>query len=248
MPAKSRASPQRRSHFINAYLRAPLCAAWLLVAAALPAGAQTVAVWPEMNVYVRLNSTARLLVVATTVKDDGETTDAEFGAHLDLFLKPILRPPGLMFRVDESKNRVLMIRAGYRYLLSYMDGSAENRALLEATVRYPLTGRFGNMLLSNRNRMDFRVIDDTYSWRYRNRLSIDRELSVGPVRVNPYLRFEIFYDSRFAAFSRTEATAGASFPITKYWELEGYFDYQLDTGSSPNKKTRAVGAVTTFYF
>ena len=218
------------------------------MSAALPAGAQTVELWPEVDVYVRLNSRARLLLVGTTVKDDGERTDAEFGPSLDFFLKPIRRQPRLLYRLDESKNSVLMIRSGYRYLVSYTGGAAEHRGLLEATVRYPLTGHFGNVLLSNRNRMDFRVIDGAYSWRYRNRLSVDRELSVGPVRVNPYVRFEAFYDSRFAAFSRTETMVGASFPITRYWELEGYFDYQLDTGNRPNHKTRAVGAVTTFYF
>jgi len=41
---------------------------------------------------------------------------------------------------------------------------------------------------------------------------------------------------------------GASFPITKYCELEGYFDHQLDTGRAPNRTTDAVGAVATFYF
>ena len=225
-----------------------LCAVWLLVAATQPAGAQTVAFWPEVDVFVRLNSTARVALVATTVQENGETTDGEFGGNLDLFLKPIRREPKLMFHLDESKNRFLLIRSGYRYLPSYTGGSAENRVLIEATVRYPLKGQFGDVLLSNRNRMDFRVIDGTYSWRYRNRLSAERELSLGRVRVNPYSRFEIFYDSSFAAFSRTELMMGGSFPITRYCELDGYFDYQLDTGSGPNEKRRAVGAVATFYF
>ena len=229
-------------------MRVALCAAWLLVSAALPAGAQTVALWPEVDVFARLNSTVRVGLVATTVQENGETTDGEFGPNLDLFLKPIRRSPKLMFRLDESKNRLLLIRSGYRFLPSYTGGSAENRVLLEATVRYPMKNHFGDVLLSNRNRMDFRVIDGAYSWRYRKRLSVERELSLGPVRVNPYSRFEIYYDSRFAAFSRTELMMGASFPIARYCELEGYFDYQLDTGSAPNKKTRAVGAVATFYF
>ena len=233
---------------VGAQLRVPLCAAWLLVLVALPAGSQTVAVWPEVDVFMRLNSTVRVVLVATTVRENGDTNDGEFGANLDLFLKPIRRSPKLMFHLDESKNRVLLIRSGYRYMPSYTGASAENRVLIEATVRYPLKRHFGDVLLSNRNRMDFRVIDGAYSWRYRNRLSVERELSLGLVRVNPYSRFEIYYDSRFAAFSRTELMLGASFPIIKYWELEGYFDYQLDTGSGPNKKTRAVGGVANFYF
>ena len=233
---------------VSAQSRRSLCAAWLLVASAVPAEAQTTQLWPEVDVFMRLNSTARVMLVATNVQENGEKTDGEFGANLDLFLKPIRRAPKLMFRLDQSKNSVLMIRGGYRHMPSYTGGGVENRVLLEATVRYPLTVHFGHMLLSNRNRMDFRVIDGVYSWRYRSRLSGERELSLGAVRVNPYSRFELFYDSRFDAFSRTEAMVGAAFPITSYWEVEGYYDYQLDTGSGPNKKIRAVGAVANFYF
>jgi hypothetical protein len=229
-------------------LRRSLCAAWLFAASALPASAQTVQVWPEVDVFVRLNDKARLLLVATTVNEDDQVTDGEFGVSFDVHRKPIRRPPKLLFQLDESKNQVLTIRSSYRYMPSYSSGSTENRGSLEATVRYPLTRRFGHVLISARNRIDFRVIDGEYSWRYRNRLSTERELSVGPVRVNPYSRFEVFYDSRFSAFSKTELMVGASFPLAKYCELEGYFDHQLDTGRSPNRTIQAVGAVATFYF
>ena len=233
---------------LGADVRRSLCAACLLVASALPVRAQTVQVWPELDVFVRLNPKSRLLLVATTVKEDDQVKDGEFGVSLDVHFKPIRRAPKLLFQLDESKNQVLTIRTGYRYLPSYSGGSTENRGLLEATAKYPLTRHFGHVLLSNRNRIDFRVIDGEYSWRYRNRLSTEREFSVGPVRLNPYARFEVFYDSRFGEFSKTELMVGASFPITKRCELEGYFDHQLDTGRAPNRKTEAVGAVATFYF
>jgi hypothetical protein len=96
--------------------------------------------------------------------------------------------------------------------------------------------------------MDFRFIDGAYSWRYRNRLSMEKELSLGRVRVNPYARFEGYYDSRHDKWSRTELMLGASFPVTRRWELEGYLDAQHDTGGSANRTTRAIGAVTTLYF
>jgi len=31
-------------------------------------------------------------------------------------------------------------------------------------------------------------------------------------------------------------------------ELEAYFDYQNDTSASPNRQTKAVGAVISLYF
>jgi len=219
---------------------------WL--GAAGPAAAQTTPVWPEVDTYVRLNDRARLLFVATTVQEERETTEGEFGANVDLHFKPIRRDPRLLFRLDDSKNRVLAVRIGYRYLPSYTGGAAEDRGVLEATARFPLTAVFGDLLLSDRSRMDFRFIDGAYSWRYRNRLSMEKELSLGPVRVNPYARFEGYYDSRYAKWSRTELMLGASFPVTRRWELEGYLDAQHDTGGSANRTTRAIGAVTTLYF
>jgi hypothetical protein len=226
--------------------------AWLaaatLMCLATPVAAQTTPVWPEVDAYVRLNDTARIFFLATTVQEGRNTTEGEFGVHLDLNVDPLRRDPTLLFRLDESKNRVLSLRMGYHYLPSYTGGSNEQRGVLEATARAPLLGWLGALLLSDRNRADLRVVDGTFSWRYRNRASIERELSIGRVRMNPYARFEGYYDSRFEKFSRTEAMAGSSFPLTGHWEVEAYFDSVHDTGGSPNRTTRAVGLVTTLYF
>jgi hypothetical protein len=82
---------------VGAHVRGSLCAAWLVVASALPVRAQTVQVWPEVDVYVRLNSKTRLLLVATTVKEQDQVTDGEFGVSFDVHLKPIRRAPKLLF-------------------------------------------------------------------------------------------------------------------------------------------------------
>ena len=224
-------------------------AALLILSSGILVRAQTTPVWPEIDTYVTLNDKVRVFFLATTVQENRVSTEAEFGVNVDLSVKPFRQwTPALLFRLDESKNRRLLVRAGYRYLPSYTGGPAENRGVLEATPRYPLMGLLGHVLVSDRNRVDFRLIDGEYSWRYRNRLSAERELSIGRVRVDPYARFEIYYDSRFDKWSRSEWMLGSSFPVTRHWEVEAYYDYQNDTSESPNRKTRALGAVTTFYF
>jgi len=226
-----------------------LWAALLIVSSGIRAGAQTTPVWPEVDSYFKLTDTVRFFLLATTVQENRQSTEAEFGVNIDLHLKPIRRStPALLFRLDESKNRRLLMRVGYRYLPSYTGGPNENRGVLEVTPRYPLLGLLGNVLLSDRNRVDFRFIEGEYSWRYRNRLSAEREFSIGRVRVNPYTRFELYYDSRYDKWSRTEWMLGSSFPVSRHWELEAYYDYQNDTSGSPSRQTRAAGAVTTFYF
>ena len=64
--------------------------------------------------------------------------------------------------------------------------------------------------------------------------------------MNPYARAEAFYDSRVHAWSRSEFMAGASFP-GNWWELEGYYDYQHDTGGGFSRKVNAIGAVLNIY-
>jgi hypothetical protein len=84
--------------------------------------------------------------------------------------------------------------------------------VLEAPPRYPLKG---GVLVSNRGRVDARFIDGEYSWRFRSRLSVEKEFSIGPVRMNPYVRGELFSDSRFGKWSRTEWIGGAAFPLNR---------------------------------
>ena len=208
------------------------------------ASGQTVQVWPEVSTFVKMTPSTRLYFLATTVREDGEGTSSEVGPNFDVYVRAIgVRKHWAGFRLDESKNRNLLVRVGYRYLHSAGDDPEENRGVLEVTPRYPIVR---GVLVSNRSRIDFRFVGHEYSWRFRNRLSVEREVSIGRLRVNPYARAEAFYDSRVDTWSRTDFVAGASFPA-KWWELEGYYDYQHDTGSGVSKKTHGLGAVINIY-
>ena len=228
-------------------LRGPVWAALLIVSFGIPARAQTKQFWPEVSAFVKLNDKMRFYFLATTVKESRESTEGEFGPNFDFYLKPLRKQKRLgLIRLDESKNRFLMVRVGYHYIHPYTgDAPGEHRGVLEATPRYPLVG---GLLVSDRNRMDLRFIGGENSWRYRNRLTVEREFSIGRFRFNPYVRGEVYYDSRFDKWSRTGLIAGSAFPITKHFELEGYFEHQNDTGGSPNRKVNAVGFVINLYF
>ena len=72
--------------------------------------------WPEIDTYIKLDDKIRLYFLATTVQENRESTEGEFGVNVDVQLKPLRRrTPLLEFRLDESKNRLLMTRIGYRY-------------------------------------------------------------------------------------------------------------------------------------
>ena len=171
-------------------MRRIVCAALIVVLARTSAHAQTTQFWPEISVFTRLNDRMRFYFLATTVKESHESTEGEFGPNFDFYLRPFRERKRLgWFRLDESKNRFLLLRVGYRYLDSFSGDPNEHRIVLEATARYPLKG---GVLVSNRGRTDVRVIDGELSWRFRSRLSVEKEFSIGPVRINPYARGEVY--------------------------------------------------------
>ena len=99
-------------------LRGHAWAALLVLLLAIPAGAQTTKqVWPELSAYVKLNDQMRFYFLSTTVKENKESTEIELGPNFDFYLKPLAKNPKLLlFRLDESKNRPLMVRVGYRFI------------------------------------------------------------------------------------------------------------------------------------
>ena len=233
--------------FLRLPFRGRVVAALLIVSFGVPVRAQTTLLWPEVDVFARLNDKARLHFLGATVHDGSQALEGEFGADVDVYVAPIRkRKHWALFRLDQAKNQILMLRVGYHYLPSFTgERSAEDRGVLEATARYPL---LGGVLISDRNRVDFRFIGSEYSWRYRNRLSAEQEFSLGPFRLNPYARGEIYYDSRFEKWAKIEFVVGAAIPLTRHFELEGYFDYQKDISSSPHQQMQAAGVEMNLYF
>ena len=217
----------------------------LLVLISPPAEAQIFQVLPEISTYVKLDSHVRLYFLATTTRENRKGTSGEIGPNIDFYLKPLLRlEKGTVFQLDKSKSRPLLLRLGFRYLPS-TDGPSEHRGVLEATGRLPLMSGF---LVSDRNRADLRFIDGDFSWRYRNRLTVERTVSILSYHFSPYVRGEVYFDSNYEKWSRTSESLGSAFPIRQHTEIEIYYEHQNDTGKSPNRQVNAVGIALNLYF
>ena len=202
--------------------------------------------WPEINVYITLKPKLRLFLLGTVSKavEDGEifnaqAFEAQFGAHLDYL-----------------PNKHIILRTGYRYGRSLEDDSyREHRLLTEQTFRKMLPG---NLLLSDRNREDFRFLKGDFSFRYRNRVTIEREFQLKRRTITPYVSGELFYDTRYGIWNRNRLNAGVQTslrkgPILKLLlpkrqiVLDLYYTHQNDSRSSPSQ-VNALGAALAFYF
>ena len=117
--------------------------------------------------------------------------------------------------------------------------------MLEATPRYPLKAGF---LITDRNRTDLRSVAGDFSWRYRNRLMVERSFGIHSYHFTPYVRAETFYDSNAEKWSRTTEDIGCIFPIRRRAEIEPYYQHMNDTAKSPNRQTHGVGLALSLYY
>jgi hypothetical protein len=191
--------------------------------------------WPEIDIYVPLSPKFRLFFLGTNTREESVKLDTQIGAHVDYIV-----------------NKKFVLRAGYRYSFP----SNENRIVLEQTLRWPLPFK---ILLSDRNREDLRWIDGDFSFRYRNRVTVEREFKPFKRTLTPYASAEIFYDTRFQTWNRNRLIAGIQiplkrgFPLVKLIEprrqlvLDLYFARQNDSRSEPHH-IHAIGAALNIYF
>ena len=199
--------------------------------------------WPEVDVYIPLNKKVRLFCYFATTKSE-ETRDnleGQFGA-----------------RVDYTVNGRLVLSGGYRYGFSITEVNPfkEHRPLLEQTLRQRLPLK---ILLSDRNREEFRFVNGDFSFRYRNRLTLERELILPRRSITPYGSIEVYHDSRFKVWNRNRLTAGVQVQLRKAFPLlslvtprkqvilDIYYTKQNDSRSQPNH-INAVGTALAIHF
>jgi len=202
--------------------------------------------WPEIDVHVEVKPKVRLYFLATLSKaiEDGEdfsprAYEAMFGAS-----------------VDYIPDKHVMLRTGYRRGWSLDDDSySEHRLITEQTFRKLLPGNF---LLSDRNREDFRWLKGDFSFRYRNRVTIEKEFQLKKRSLTPYVSGELFYDTRFGIWNRNRVVVGVQTsllrgPLQKMLLpkhqviLDLNYTHQNDSRAVP-AHVNAFATVLSFYF
>ena len=205
--------------------------------------------WPEIDVYIKVKPKVRLFILGTVSKsvEDGEPRNAEgFEAQIGV-------------HVDYIPNKHVILRTGYRFgtsIGSNSDPFKEHRLLTEQTLRKLLPGE---LLLSDRNREDFRFVDGDFSFRYRNRVTIEREVHLFKGRtITPYASAEIFYDTRYNAWNRKRFAVGFQQSLRRgplrrmllperQVILDLYYMRQNDSRSE-TQHVNGIGAALAFYF
>jgi hypothetical protein len=223
-----------------------LMAVPLLLLSCLPARAQTSSTefLPEIDAYFKLNSDIRLVFQAKDTREGGDPTQVEIGPSIEFYLKPLIKLKNVTkFDLDDSKARPLVLSVGYRYVPS-PDRPAVQRLEPVATFHLPSPGR---MLISDRNRFDLDWSNGSFTWRYRNRLTLERRVTIHSYHPAPYASVEAFYESKYGKVSTTAVYVGCMFPLGKHFELDPYYEHENNTGKSPNQQVNAAGLILNLH-
>jgi hypothetical protein len=223
---------------------------WLLCLLLIPtlsalAKGQSTQFLPEIDVYYSLNPLIRASFQAKQTREGGDPTQAEIGPSIDLYLKPWIKlHNATIFDLDEAKRRALVFSTGYRVLPS-PNAPLTNRWELVAIANFPL---HWGILLSDRNRADLDWQSGKFDWRYRNRLSLERSITVGSYHPRVYVRSEEFYESQYQKWSTTALYVGGNYPVGRRLDLGPYYCHQNNTGKSPNQQLNQLGLIVNLYF
>jgi Protein of unknown function (DUF2490) len=232
----------------------PIHARWLRVVIALvplfllpdrPVSGQELQFLPEVDVYSRIEPDIRFNFQAKETREAGDPTQAEIGPGFDFFLKPLLRLKDVTaFDLDDSKSRPLQLSVGFRYVPS-PDKPHTERMIVAGTFHVPL---FAKILLSDRSRWDLDWSENQFTWRYRNRSTLERRIAIGSYHPAPYVSVEPFYQSQYEKWSTTALYAGCLFPVGKRFEFDPYYEHQNITGKHPNQQLNQLGLILNVYF
>jgi hypothetical protein len=175
-------------------------------------------IWPDVTATIRLDDKYSLLLFGTIRfgRDDSALVSHQAGVG-----------------VSRKFNKYLTGTAQYRYVSNEPTPnkqSTEHRLFADLTPRIPL--KFG-IQISDRNRIEWRDINDKVSWRYRNRVQFERSINIGEHKITPYISGESQYDSRYDNWTRNQFYLGTRVPIVKHFTLDGFYMRQWDARSKP---------------
>lgn len=174
--------------------------------------------WPDTTINIRLNDQLKYVVYLTVRpgRDVSAVVTQQYGTGLNWAL---------------SKD--LSTSLQYRYIKSdpsEQRHSVEHRFHVDVTPRFALGHGFA---MTNRTRAEYRRINGVVSGRFRDRLQVERNISLGEHKFTPYVAGETYFDTRAHTLSRTQMWLGSRIPLNRHVSLDGFYMHQWDARSRP---------------
>jgi hypothetical protein len=221
-----------------------LAALAVLTAAGTIAQAQLPEVLPQADVYLRIKPSFQVYFQVEGEREDGNPVQMTLGPTAQFYLKPLVKLKKITyFDLDDAKRRPFVIETGYRNIV-HPGEADENRWENVATFHLPI---FASILLSDGNTVDRNWQGGVSTWKYTQKVTLERTFAIGHFRFIPGTEVSTDYQSQYSKFSSTSVEAKCNFPITRSIQLSADWEHQNNTGKDPNKQINNVGLGVHFY-
>jgi len=232
-------------HFIRAvlFLSFTLSTQWLT---AQDSSSSPKEIWPEMDIYYRINERVRLYGMVSGTRTNSEYTDGTTGIYIDYFALPLLR--GKMFTDlhDTTLGYYWWFRAGY----SYSDAPRSDKKKVINIFETETNNNFylpQHITMTFRNRLDWRWVNGDFQPIYRPRVKFVRDFKTEYLTFDMYVWAEYFFYLNDNPQNRFRLTAGSEIKVSKNIDFEVYYLYQFQNKPSV-EPLNAIGLQLNFYF
>lgn len=188
---------------------------------------KTQEVWPSIDAYYRFNPKFRIYgTIGGTKLDESSYTDGAIGVFIDHFTYPptdLLRPK----HAEGLPGRFLWLRAGYQYTAtppSAEDPFKESMIVTEANYRFYLPF---DILLTGKNRFDWRFNEGDFNTRYRPRLVLDKDLHTEYLTFTASGFVEYFVNFGNSSVNRLRTQIGVEIKVFKHMNYEVFWNHQV---------------------
>ena len=202
--------------------------------------------WPEVNAYYKFNDKFRLFATASGTKQQTSYSEGAIGVFLDYFTYPFinfLRP----HHNEGLPKKYLWLRVGYQYSRSPPEAENpfhENTFVTEANGRFDLGW---DVLMTVRNRFDWRFKSDGFFVRYRPKIYIEKDFHTEYLFFTPYLFGEYFGNFGNSSINKFRTQLGVEIKVSRTIGYETYWNHQF--ANSPDvSKVDAYGMSLKLYF
>jgi hypothetical protein len=201
--------------------------------------------WPTLYVHSQIKDAWRMVAAVGSEKGADYPYQQIFsGGGFGYMMKSFDQPHRI--NADAAKEHRLLVGVGYEYLRTIESAEIknENRLIIATTPRH----RFGpKWLMSDRNRVEVRWVNGSRSTRYRNALSLERDVRIRSFLFVPYGSAEVFYDFSKSSWNQQRFSGGLQWPYKQLLMLETYYLYQHVAGGNP-ARVNVAGLTLHLYF
>lgn len=217
----------------------------LALCPASPSQSSAAEFWPQINARVQLPRQFRFTGFTGLQNSEAFPYQQIFvGGDLGYQWKRITKRH--LVNSDSDKEHALVFAGGYEYLHTLSSGKLkdETRLTLQATfARRP----WSPLLITDRNRVEFRWVNGDYSTRYRNLLSLNYDVAVHKHHFSPYGGVEVYYDGGKGSWNEEQYSAGIELPFCRFFNMQTYYLRQHCTTCNP-ANVNAAGLNLNFFF